>query len=453
MGKVLVIGGGISGIGAALLAKKQGYIVLLSDAHHLPLADKQKLLEVGVQVEEGGHEEAKAFNPEFVIKSPGVPGNLPWIMEFVDRGVSVISEIEFAARYTNGHIIGITGSNGKTTTTLFTFHLLQKHYGDRVQMAGNIGQSMAALLCERNADFWVLELSSFQLEDIHATRISTAVILNVTPDHLDRYKYDFELYFKAKARIAQNQVSADVLILGGDNLAIQERRYLLQGDAERWSIQLEEKSNEAKAHFENGHLIILDKNNQVFSFPIDQLPLIGPHNWQNMAAAILAAHHAGMPMDLMQDAMKGFVNAPHRLEFVGEYNGIRYINDSKATNLDSTIQALKSMDRPVVLMLGGVDKGNDYADILSPLRAKIKSIVAIGVDNSKIVSGFPSIPVFEESSMEAALIKATQVAVSGDVVLLAPACASFDRFKNYEDRGNQFRSIAHNLMQLANGKS
>jgi UDP-N-acetylmuramoylalanine--D-glutamate ligase len=453
MKKVLVIGGGISGIGAALLAKKQGYEVLLSDARSLPVTDKSKLEVAGVQIEEEGHSLAQAFAPDFIIKSPGVPGYLPWIKVFVDRGISVISEIEFAARYTKGHIIGITGSNGKTTTTLLTFHLLQKHYGDRVLMAGNIGQSMAAVLCERDADFWVLELSSFQLEDMYATRIPTAVVLNVTPDHLDRYGYDFELYFKAKARIAQNQLATDVLIWGGDSPSIQERISLFSGDAQHWTIQLEKHSNEAKAFLDGNSLVVRDTENQLFSFPIDHLPLIGPHNLQNIAASILAAHHAGMPVAAMQEAMHDFVNAPHRLELVGELNGIRYINDSKATNLDSTIQALKSMDRPVVLMLGGVDKGNDYSVVSSDLRAKIKVIIAIGVDNTKIKEGFADIRILESDSMEDALHKASQLAATGDVILLAPACASFDRFKNYEDRGNQFRSFAQHLMSLYNGKN
>ncbi|MBC8154731.1 MAG: UDP-N-acetylmuramoyl-L-alanine--D-glutamate ligase [Bacteroidetes bacterium] len=442
--KLVVLGGGESGVGAALLARAKGFDVFLSDKS--PLQDRYKsvLQAADVAFEEGQHTEDLILAASEVVKSPGIPDTVPLVQTLLAQGTSVISEIELAARYTRAKLIGITGSNGKTTTTLLIYHLL-KTAGLNVGLAGNIGDSFARQVMADTFDYYVLELSSFQLDGMHETRLDTAILLNITPDHLDRYGYDFQNYVASKFRITQHMRPDDTFIYFRESLAVVAELAKRSVVARQLPISLTETVAPG-GYLGNGVL-----NTQVgstsFRISMTNLPLAGPHNAINMLAAILAAQSVGVPNEAIADGLRTFQNAPHRMEPAGDVNGVRFINDSKATNVDSVFYALSSMTAPTIWIAGGVDKGNDYSQLDEIVGRRVKALVCMGKDNSKLTGHFAGrIPVVVETdAILAAVARSLALAVPGDVVLLSPACASFDLFRNYEDRGNQFKEAVETI--------
>ncbi len=430
-----ILGAGESGVGAALLAKRLGLSVFVSDAGSIKENFKRELETNAIPYEEGKHTWTSILQADEIIKSPGIPDHLPLIIELHRQGTPVISEIEFASRFTTAAIIGITGSNGKTTTTRLTYHLL-KTAGLNVALGGNVGYSFARNIIEKNCNFHVLELSSFQLDGIVHFRPHVAILLNITPDHLDRYEYKMENYVQAKFRIAMNQTEDDVLILNDDDPEIQN--WL---KTHRLPAPLIRVANS----FENNRSI--RSGNSVFD--MRGCALKGQHNFFNAACAIRAAQRAGVGNEAIQEGLNTFVNAPHRLEEVATIAGVEYINDSKATNVDSVFYALQAMEKPVVWIAGGTDKGNDYGPIEALVRQKVKALICLGVDNAKLLKVFSPIlkNIEEAKSAGEAVEKAARLAREGDAVLLSPACASFDLFNNYEDRGNQFKAEVLRLQQ------
>lgn len=439
MKKIAVLGAGESGVGAALLAVQKGYEVFVSDAGSIREPWLGQLKAAGVEVEEQGHTPDRLLQSEEVIKSPGIPDSAPIVELLKQAGKPVISEIEFAARFTRATIVGITGSNGKTTTTLLTHHLLVSA-GIDAMLGGNVGTSFARNVAQREPAVHVLELSSFQLDGIVAFRPNVAVLLNITPDHLDRYGYLLENYVSSKFRIAMNQGPEDVLILNADDPLINDWRQRHRFPPENGPRLLEVSMRFASQEFlEIGDL----------TFDMRRSALKGPHNFFNARCAILAALTLGAAPAAIQQGLDTFVNAPHRLQLVAEFGGVRWINDSKATNVDAVLRALQAMDRPVVWIAGGTDKGNDYK-VLEPLvQQKVKALVCLGVDNSRLLEAFGDLvsPIVETRSAKDAVAAASQLAQPGEVVLLSPACASFDLFKNYEDRGAQFAAAVLELKQ------
>ncbi len=431
--KIAILGGGESGTGAALLAKHLGHEVFLSDGGILKENYKAELLDKGIPNEEGKHTWTSIFEADEIIKSPGIPDDLPPLLDFRRQGKKVISEIEFAGRHTAATIIGITGSNGKTTTTRLTYHLL-KTGGINAAIGGNVGLSFARNIIENKYDYYVLELSSFQLDGIVTFRPHIAILLNITPDHLDRYEYKMENYVRSKFRIAMNQHSEDLLITNADNSEIQN--YLK-------SNELVPRMIEVQSHFDSTKKLVVTGS----EYDMTGCILKGPHNFFNASCAIHAAKAVGVSDEAIQEGLNTFINDPHRLEFVAEINGVEYINDSKATNVDSVFYALKAMEKPVVWIAGGTDKGNDYSPIEDLVRQKVKALICLGVDNEKLLGVFsPILKNIEEArSAKEAVERASIYAESGDVVLLSPACASFDLFKNYMDRGDQFKAAIHVL--------
>lgn len=425
----IILGGGESGVGAALLAKKLGFEIFVSDKGSILDKYKKELIENAIPYEEGNHDFEKILQADEIIKSPGIPDKVPIIKAALEKGIPVISEIEFAARYAgDAVVIGITGSNGKTTTTKLTYHLLQTA-GFDVAIGGNVGYSFARLLTEAPKKYYVLEISSFQLDNIITFRPNISIILNITPDHLDRYDYKLENYTNAKFKVIENQQAEDLFLYNTDNETIVEK---LQ------NIKLTQKSVAISEQMINGDLLQVEKS----TFDMSKTPLKGQHNFMNALFAIHAAKTLGVTDDAIQKGLETFVNAPHRMELVATIDGVEYINDSKATNVDSVFYALQAMTKPIVWIVGGQDKGNDYEPLLHFVKEKVKAIVCMGVDNSKIIDVFLEIidDIIETSSAEEAVETAKELAASGDVVLLSPACASFDLFKNYEDRGNQFKA-------------
>lgn len=433
MKKVVILGAGESGVGAALLAKKRGYEVFVSDFSAIKDNFKQELDAAEIPYENGQHTEGVILAADEIVKSPGISDKVPLIKLAKEKRIPIMSEIEFA--YQNRgkdepYIIAITGSNGKTTTTSLTYHLL-KTGGKDVAVGGNIGKSFARLLAEEPIhDFYVLELSSFQLDDIIHFRPNIGVLLNITPDHLDRYDYKMAHYVASKFRIALNQTEDDILIYNQADIEI--KRFIDENALEmnEWPISTNFDSPILRGRFD-----------------MSKSSLQGPHNYFNASCAIAAAIVAQVADNKIREGLESFKNAPHRLEPVAIINDVEYINDSKATNVDSVFWALSSMTKPTVLIIGGVDKGNDYAQIEKLVIEKVKAIVALGVDNSKILAFFsPHIKIIEEArSAQEAVMIASKYAEKGDSVLLAPACASFDLFKNYEDRGDQFRKAVLDL--------
>ena len=430
---ISILGAGESGVGAALLAQQLGYSVFVSDAGTIKDNFKHTLRTNAVPYEEGKHTWARIFEADEIIKSPGIPDHVPLLLELHRMGKPVISEIEFASRFTTAAIIGITGSNGKTTTTRLTYHLF-KTAGLNVALGGNVGYSFARNISEKKYDYHVLELSSFQLDGIVRFRPDVAILLNITPDHLDRYEYKMENYVRSKFRIAMNQSEDDLLILNGDDPEIQN-----------WMSNhpLTPRMIRVSNHFENTHSLSVGGS----SFDMRACVLKGQHNFFNAACAIHAAKSVGITDEAIQEGLNSFVNAPHRLEHVSIVNGVDYINDSKATNVDSVFYALQAMEKPVVWIAGGTDKGNDYGPVMDLVRQKVKALVCLGVDNAKLLNVFSPFlnRITEAKSAKEAVEKARQIAKSGDVVLLSPACASFDLFKNYEDRGDQFKAAVNEL--------
>ncbi|MEZ4948781.1 MAG: UDP-N-acetylmuramoyl-L-alanine--D-glutamate ligase [Saprospiraceae bacterium] len=429
---VVILGAGESGVGAALLAKEQGFEVWVSEKGKIQDHYKKELEINQIPFEAGMHNWEKIKNASFIIKSPGIPDKVEIIQKAKAIQIPVISEIEFASRYTQSLIIGITGSNGKTTTTNLCYHLL-KNGGLDVQMGGNVGKSFARLLTEGNAAVYVLELSSFQLDDIVDFRPHISIILNITPDHLDRYDYELEKYADAKFRITENQKSDDVFIYNAENEVI------LNGIAKRnigcQTIGIRVPENDFEL--------------EEFAYSFEKTLLKGPHNRFNAACAITIAWLMNIEKDKIQEGLNSFIPVAHRMELVATVNGVEYINDSKATNVDAVYFALMAMDKPVVWIAGGQDKGNDYQPLMRLVEEKVKAIVCLGIDNEKIKETFSKLckPIVEAASSAAAVKHAKDLAQEGDVVLLSPACASFDLFKNYEDRGDQFKKNVNELLE------
>ncbi|GAA4468098.1 UDP-N-acetylmuramoyl-L-alanine--D-glutamate ligase [Nibrella saemangeumensis] len=442
--KLVVLGGGESGVGAALLAQAKGFEVFLSDKGQLLEKYRSILREAGIPFEEEQHTEERILEADEVVKSPGIPEKVPLVKQLKAKGIPVVSEIELAARYTRAKLIGITGSNGKTTTTLLTYHLL-KTAGLNVGLAGNIGDSFAKQVIDDTFDYYVLELSSFQLDDMYRTRLHTAILLNITPDHLDRYEYTFQNYVNSKFRILQNMQPQDDFIYFQESPAVADELAKRSPEVNRLPVSLEQAINPG-GYLQNSRLIA---HNRSLSFELDmaELPLKGPHNAINMLSAVLAAQSVGVDSDAIAEGLRTFKNASHRLEPAGTVNGVAFINDSKATNVDSVFYALASMEEPVIWIAGGLDKGNDYSQLDGLVRQKVKGLICLGKDNRKLTEYFTGIvPIlYETQDVKDAVAKGLEWGQPGDMVLLSPACASFDLFRNYEDRGNQFKEAVQSI--------
>ncbi len=443
MSKIVVIGAGKSGIGAAILAQKKGFDVFVSDFGTMKEEYKQSLREKSIPFEEEGHTETKILQADQIIKSPGVPDNVSVIVSADKIGIPVISEIEFAGRYTNAKKICITGSNGKTTTTLLTYHIFKKA-GFHVGFAGNVGQSFALQVAENDYDYYIIELSSFQLDGLSRFKADVAVLLNITPDHLDRYGYSFEAYVDSKFRMLNNQTEQDFFIYCDDDATIQKKLKNTQVRAESLPFSIFHKTGKG-AFIDNDTLIVQLKNSQ-FNMSIQELALEGSHNIYNSMAAGIAAKIYDIRKEDIRESLSGFEGVEHRLEYIMRVHGIHFINDSKATNVNSTWYALESMKNPTIWILGGVDKGNDYNALMDLVNEKVKAIIALGIDNSKIHKAFEGVKeIIDVTSMEEAVRAAYYLGNDGDNVLLSPACASFDLFENYEDRGRKFKEAVRLL--------
>ena len=442
---IVILGAGESGTGAAVLAKKQGFTVFVSDAGEIPDIFKQELSGYGIPFEEGLHTESIILKAKEIIKSPGIPEKAPIIKAIKSKGIPVISEIEFAGRYSNAKTICITGSNGKSTTTMLTYHIL-KNAGVNVGLAGNIGNSYARQVATENFDWYVLEISSFMLDDMYQFKADIAVLLNITPDHLDRYDYSMENYAGSKFRILQNQTQDDVFIYCADDTEIVNGLERQKVYAKAYPFSIKKEINNG-AHLKNNEIIINLENQLPFTMSITELALQGKHNIYNSMASGIVAKVLELRNESIRESMGNFKNIEHRLEHAGRISGIDFINDSKATNINSTWYALESMTTDVVLILGGVDKGNDYEMLRDLVKSKVKAIVCLGKDNKRIHDAFENdvdVIVNTFSASEAVQI-AFHLATKGDTVLLSPACASFDLFRNYEDRGNQFKAAVREL--------
>lgn len=446
MKRLVVLGGGESGVGAALLGKKQGWEVLLSDRGKLKEKYKDVLSNNAILFEEEIHTEEKVFAADLVVKSPGIPDDVPIVKALVKKGVPVISEIEFAGKYSKAKCIGITGSNGKTTTALL-LHYILKSAGVNVGLAGNVGNSFASIVADNDPYEWmVLELSSFQLDGMFDFKCHIAVLLNITEDHLDRYEYKQMNYARAKMRIAQNQTSEDFLIYNHDDEIIRKVMSEASIKAKGMPFSIKEHNEGLAAFIINNELKINPINNQL-TMTIQELALQGKHNIYNSMASGIAARIMEVRKDLIRECLTDFQNIEHRLESVNEVCGISFINDSKATNVNSTWYALESMSQPVVWIVGGVDKGNDYAQLQEMVKQKVKGIVFLGKNNKKLHEAFDGVVenTADADNMRDAVYAAYKMGAKGDAVLLSPACASFDLFDDYEDRGRQFKESVRNL--------
>ena len=444
MKKIVILGGGESGVGTAILAKKEGYKIWLSDKGKIKEKYKKVLEHLEIDWEEEKHTESQIFDADVVMKSPGIPDTVPMIKALREKGIPVISEIEFAAEYTSAVIVGITGSNGKTTTTKLTDHLLEDG-GLNVGMAGNVGDSFAKQVAETKPDYYVLELSSFQLDGIEKFRPHIAVLTNITPDHLDRYEYKFENYIESKFRITKNQTKDDYFIYDADDEVITNWLKNNKVDAQLLPFSLERKL-ENGAYLEKDTIIIKTENTEL-TMATSDLTLQGKHNTKNAMAAATVAKLLKIRKNTIRESMESFQGVEHRLEKVLKINNVQYINDSKATNVNATYYALESMESQTVWILGGVDKGNVYDELLPLVNEKVKAIICLGVDNTKIINSFGNCveTMIETQSMSEAVKMAYRFSEKGDTVLLSPACASFDLFENYEDRGRQFKEAVRNL--------
>ena len=443
MARVVILGAGESGAGAAVLAQKKGFDTFVSDMSLIKDKYKAMLNERGIQWEEGKHTEELILNADEVIKSPGIPNDAPIILKLKNQGTPIISEIEFAGRYTNAKMICITGSNGKTTTTSLIYHIFKKA-GLNVGLAGNIGQSLAYQVAECNYDYYVIELSSFQLDNMYKFHANIAVLMNITPDHLDRYGFEMQNYVDAKFRIIQNQTDDDAFIFWNDDPIIQKElhKYGIHGQY----FPFAEKNEEGVAAF-------TEENKVYFTPPIafnmeqEELALNGTHNLFNSMAAGISANIAGIRKECIREALNDFKGVEHRLEKVARVKGVDYINDSKATNVNSCWYALQSMKTKTILILGGKDKGNDYNEIADLVKEKCSGLIFLGLHNEKLHDFFGNfgLPIVDVQSMPDAVNAAYNMAKKGETVLLSPCCASFDLFKSYEDRGDQFKECVRNL--------
>lgn len=440
---LVILGGGESGVGTALLGKAKGYDVFVSDRGKIKPLYKKVLIHNEIEWEEEKHTESKILNADLVMKSPGIPDTVPLVKTIRTKGITIVSEIEFASKFTSATIVGITGSNGKTTTATLTHHLLKNELN--VGLAGNIGDSFANQLLEKDFENYILEISSFQLDDIIDFKPKIAVITNITPDHLDRYNYQFENYVRAKFKIAMNQTSEDYLIYDADDEVIVNHLKTNPVQSTLLPFSLE-KTIENGAYFKDNKLIITIENNQI-TMPTRNLTLEGKHNIKNAMAASTVAHLLKIRKQTIRESLENFQGVEHRLEQVLKINKVQYINDSKATNVNATYFALESMDTPTVWIVGGVDKGNDYRELYPFVNEKVKAIICLGVDNQKLMDTFGNMVdvIVETQYMSEAVKIAYKVAEAGDSVLLSPACASFDLFENYEDRGRQFKDAVRNL--------
>ena len=443
MKRIVVLGAGESGAGAAVLAKKEGFDVFVSDMSKINDKYKKVLDEHGIQWEEGHHTEELILNADEIIKSPGIPEKAPMIQKLMAQGTHIISEIEFAGRYTHSKMICITGSNGKTTTTSLIYHIF-KAAGYDAGLAGNIGRSLALQVAEDPHEYYIIELSSFQLDNMYDFRANIAILLNITPDHLDRYDFKFENYAAAKMRITQNQTAEDSFIYWNDDPVIKEelKKYDIKAVACPFSELKEEGSI---AYIEEGQYKL--EFPTPFNMEQEELSLTGKHNIYNSLAAGLASNITGIKKEIIRKSLSDFPGVEHRLEKVCDVRGVHYVNDSKATNVDACWYALESMKTPVVLILGGKDKGNDYNEIKELVKQKCSGLVYLGADNAKLHANFDElgIPVRDTHSMKECVEACYEMARPGDTVLLSPCCASFDLFKNMEDRGEQFKTLVRSL--------
>jgi UDP-N-acetylmuramoylalanine--D-glutamate ligase len=457
---IAILGAGESGVGAAILAQKQGFRVWLSDKGKIKENHKEVLSQYGINWEEGQHTEELILSASEVIKSPGIPNSAALIQQLKEKGIPVISEIEFAGRYTTAKRVCITGSNGKTTTTLMIHHILSKA-GLNVGLAGNVGYSFAKQVAECNFDYYVLELSSFQLDDMYAFKADIAILLNITPDHLDRYDYDLQKYAASKFRIAQNLTANDVFIYNADDVLIIEMMKTINIQAKTYAFSQQQLLTEGAWLIEEeieintnnnfqqqtNKQIQFNTNNQQFNMSIHELAQQGKHNAYNSMAAGIASRVLEIRKEIIRESLSDFQNVEHRLEYVAAVHGIEFINDSKATNVNSTWYALESMDKPTIWIVGGVDKGNDYTMLEGLVKQKVVGIVCLGVDNEKIHQAFGHIVenIWDAQSALEAVGLSYRMAKKGYSVLLSPACASFDLFENYEDRGHQFKKAVRSL--------
>ncbi len=443
MERLVILGGGESGVGTALLGKNTGFEVFVSDKGTIKEKYKQVLIHNDIKWEESSHTESKILNADLIMKSPGIPDKAPLVKQIRAMGIPVVSEIEFASNFTDATIIGITGSNGKTTTATLTHHILKQELN--VGLAGNIGDSFAKQILEKDYENYVLEISSFQLDDIMDFKPHIAVITNITTDHLDRYDYKFENYIDSKFRITQNQTKKDYLIYDADDEVINEwlKNNSIQSTLLPFSLT---KIIENGAYLENNNIKITIDNNQII-MPTTNLALEGKHNIKNAMAASTVAHLLNIRKQTIRESLENFQGVEHRLEHVLKINKVQYINDSKATNVNATYYALESMETPTVWIVGGQDKGNNYEELFSFVNEKVKAIICLGVDNEKLLNTFGNIVdiIVETQFMSEAVKIAYKIAEAGDTVLLSPACASFDLFENYEDRGRQFKAAVRNL--------
>jgi UDP-N-acetylmuramoylalanine--D-glutamate ligase len=443
MSRIVILGAGESGAGAAVLAKKEGFDVFVSDMSAIKDKYKNLLDAHGIDWEEGQHTEEKILNADEIIKSPGIPNETPMIKKIISKGIHIISEIEFAGRYTKSKMVCITGSNGKTTTTSLIYHIF-KEAGYDVGLAGNIGKSLALQVAEDPHNYYIIELSSFQLDNMYDFRANIAILLNITPDHLDRYDNKFDNYADAKMRIVQNQTSEDSFIYWNDDPTIKT-------ELEKFKIKsVACPFSEIK---ENGSIGYIEDGEYKLEYPVpfnmeqEELSLTGKHNIYNSLAAGLATNIAGIKKEVIRKSLGNFQGVEHRLEKVCKVRGVMYINDSKATNVDACWYALESMKTPTILILGGKDKGNDYNQIKDLVKEKCVGLVYLGADNKKLHDNFDSlgIPIKDTHNMKDCVAACYEMAKSGDTVLLSPCCASFDLFKNMEDRGEQFKNLVRNL--------
>ena len=435
----MILGGGESGVGAAILGKDKGMDVFLSDMGAIKPEYRETLVRESIQFEEGKHTPELILNADIVVKSPGIPPYAPMVKQISEKGIPVLSEIEFAGRYTDAKMVCITGSNGKTTTTLLTYHILREA-GINAGLAGNVGKSLALQVAREKHDVYVIELSSFQLENMYDFKADIAVIMNITPDHLDRYDHKMENYVNAKFRILRNQTPDDYFIYWEDDPIVKEQIRQIQIEAMQLPFsELEEDGSHA---FVKDGVVKFITPREVWDIPRDKLSLTGLHNLYNSMAAGLSASLLDIRKEKIRAALEDFEAVEHRLEYVGTVDGVRYVNDSKATNVNSTWYALESMTTPTVLILGGKDKGNDYTEIEELVSQKVKAIVCMGKDNAKLLDFFTGkVPeIADTHSIEEAVAECARIAGEGDTVLLSPCCASFDLFTSYEDRGRRFKS-------------
>jgi UDP-N-acetylmuramoylalanine--D-glutamate ligase len=446
--KLTILGGGESGVGAAILGKKQGFDVFLSDKGELKEKYAEQLRAHGIEFESGQHSEERILHSDEVIKSPGIPNNAPLIQALKAKGISVISEIEFAARYTDAKLICITGSNGKTTTTLLTYHIF-KNAGLNVGLAGNVGKSFALQVAECSFDYYVLELSSFQLDDMYDFKANVAILTNITPDHLDRYDYQMQNYVNSKFRILQNMTAQDAFIYNADDPVSSQEMANRQITARLYPFSIVSgklAEGQEGAGVKENELYININQNPLF-MKITELALQGKHNLANSMAAGVAGRLFDLRKETVRESLENFENVEHRLEMVARVHGITFINDSKATNVNSAWYALESMDKPVIWVAGGTDKGNDYNELMDMVKGKVKAIICLTKDSSKLRAAFAGVveTIVDTDSAEQAVRVAYDLGRDGDVVLLSPACASFDLFENYEDRGRQFKAAVRRL--------